>query len=114
MSCRLPNTLPGRDGYDIEIFGMEGIPAKDLADWQAKKEAESGISVSQVNQQTMIKRPRIYKGVISEADLQVALAQHKALMSGNKGGLVMPPPGMPGMGMMPPMHGQPPFMGFPG
>ena len=58
------------------------------------------------------------KGVISEADLQMALTQHKALMSGDKSALMMPPPGMMGMGMgmgmRPPMPGQPPFMGFPG
>lgn len=108
--------MPGRDGYDIEIFGMEGVPAKDQAEWRAKKEAESGISTSQTNQQSILKRPRIYKGVISEADLQMALTQHKALMSGDKSALMMPPPGMMGMGMgmRPPMPGQPPFMGFPG
>ena len=29
---RIENALPGRDGYDVEIFGMEGIPAPDVAD----------------------------------------------------------------------------------
>jgi hypothetical protein len=29
----LENTLPGRDGYDVEIFGMEGVPAKDKDEW---------------------------------------------------------------------------------
>jgi hypothetical protein len=96
---------------------MEGVPAKDQAEWRAKKEAEAGFDRQNLLiQQNAIKRPRIWKGVLSEADLQVALAQHKALMSGNKSGLVMPPGGMPPMGMMPPggMPGQPPFMPFAG
>jgi hypothetical protein len=83
--------LPGRDGYDIEIFGMEGVPAKDREEWKAKKEAEYGVSLSQ--QQNPSKRPRIYHGVIGEMDLKMALDQHKMLMSGGKiGGM----PGMPG------------------
>ncbi|KAJ9102656.1 hypothetical protein QFC19_004765 [Naganishia cerealis] len=104
----LENTLPGRDGYDIEIFGMEGVPAKDQAEWRARKETEAGVT-SRANAATsqMAKRPRIYKGVISEVDLAGLLAQHKALMSGQaKSGF---PPGM----MPPPMPGMPPptFMG---
>lgn len=97
---KLPNTLPGRDGYDIEIFGMEGVPAKDQAEWKAKKEAEfgggEGGAGNDVNGNRVQgpKRPRIYKGVIPEADLQVALAQHKALMSGKMAG----GPGAPGQG----------------
>ncbi|KAJ9127694.1 hypothetical protein QFC24_001104 [Naganishia onofrii] len=104
---RLENTLPGRDGYDIEIFGMEGVPAKDQAEWRARKETEAGVTSranAAVSQQA--KRPRIYKGVISEVDLAGLLAQHKALMSGQaRSGF---PPGMP-----PPMQGMPPpsFMG---
>lgn len=110
---RLPNTLPGRDGYDIEIFGMEGIPARDQAEWKAKKEAEWGVSLDALRRQGP-KRPRIYKGVIGEAEIQVLLEQHKKLMSGggtaaaNKPGQngTIAPPLMPGM--PPPTLGMPP------
>ena len=37
---RIENALPGRDGYEIEIFGMEGIPAPDVADYKRRKEIE--------------------------------------------------------------------------
>lgn len=114
---RLENTLPGRDGYDIEIFGMEGVPTKAQAEWRARKEAEAGVA-GRVNAATSqgAKRPRIYKGIISEVDLAGLLAQHKALMSGQMKSF-MPPPGMPPMmGMPPPTFaggmpmGMPPFM----
>lgn len=92
---RLENTLPGRDGYDVEIFGMEGVPAKDKDEWRSKKEAEFGVNLSQ--QQNPNKRPKIYHGVIGEDDLKMALEQHKMLMSGGKLGMM---PGMP-MGGLP-------------
>ncbi|KAJ9096655.1 hypothetical protein QFC20_006371 [Naganishia adeliensis] len=113
---KLENTLPGRDGYDIEIFGMEGVPTKAQAEWRARKEAEAGVA-GRANAATSqgAKRPRIYKGVISEVDLAGLLAQHKALMSGQMKSFV--PPGMPPMmGMPPPTFaggmpmGMPPFM----
>lgn len=112
---RLENTLPGRDGYDIEIFGMEGVPTKDQAEWRAKKEAEAGVAGrAHAAASQGAKRPRVFKGVISEVDLAGLLAQHKALMSGKTklGAPGMPPmPGMPppSFAGMPPM-GMPPFM----
>jgi hypothetical protein len=77
--CSLTNTLPGRDGYDIEIFGMEGVPTNALAEWKARKEAEAGTAA--LAAAAAGKRPRHAYTVIPEADLTAALAQHKALMA---------------------------------
>jgi hypothetical protein len=30
MNDRIENALPGRESFDIEIYGMEGIPCKLL------------------------------------------------------------------------------------
>jgi hypothetical protein len=113
---RLTNTLPGRDGYEIEIFGMEGVPAKDYADYRAQKESEWGVSV-----QVMLnnaKRPRTRYLPLSEYDLQTALEKHKRLMSGSKQDppaapkpfvpptFALPPGGFPPA--MPPFAGAPP------
>ncbi len=43
MSNRIENAITGRNGYDVEIFGMEGIPAVDASDYKRKKEAEFGL-----------------------------------------------------------------------
>jgi hypothetical protein len=75
----LTNTLPGRDGYDIEIFGMEGVPTNALAEWKARKEAEAGSAAMSAASASL--RPRISYTVIPEADLMAALAQHKSLMA---------------------------------
>lgn len=102
----LTNTLPGRDGYDIEIFGMEGVPTNALAEWKARKEQEAGAAA--LVQQAERKRPRHQYTVIPEADLMAALAQHKALMTArrnaNKGVPfpVQPPPFPPPPGMVAP------------
>ncbi|KZV83175.1 hypothetical protein EXIGLDRAFT_742198 [Exidia glandulosa HHB12029] len=76
---RIDNALPGRDGYDVEIFGMEGIPAPDLADYRRRKEAELGLKLGTLTAPPA-KRPRVENRVLSEAELRLALQQHKALM----------------------------------
>ena len=76
---RLTNTLPGRDGFDIEIFGMEGVPTNALAEWKARKEADAGSAA--LAAAAAARRPRHSYPVIPEADLHIALAQHKALMA---------------------------------
>ncbi|WWD20294.1 hypothetical protein CI109_104770 [Kwoniella shandongensis] len=95
----LTNTLPGRDGYDIEIFGMEGVPTNALAEWKARKESEAGTAA--LASASVGKRPRQSYNVIPEVDLQAALAQHKALMAARNN----PAPPMP----FPPFNGAPPF-----
>lgn len=86
----LTNTLPGRDGYDIEIFGMEGVPTNALAEWKARKESEAGTAA--LAAAAAAKRPRQSYTVIPEADLMAALAQHKALMAARNNAPVMTAP----------------------
>ncbi|KDQ21002.1 hypothetical protein BOTBODRAFT_124915 [Botryobasidium botryosum FD-172 SS1] len=84
---RIENALPGRDGGEVEIFGMEGIPKSDLEDWKRRKEAELGLSSGSISGQHQAKRPRVdYSKPISEEELAAQLAAHRALMSGNSGG----------------------------
>ncbi|KAL7425141.1 hypothetical protein Q5752_000829 [Cryptotrichosporon argae] len=75
----LTNTLPGRDTFDIEIFGMEGVPTNALAEWKAKKEQEVGAAA--LASAAAAKRPRFSYTIIPEADLMAALEQHKAIMA---------------------------------
>ena len=58
---------------------MEGIPSNAAQEWKARKEAEAGTQALQAA--AMRNRPRVAYTVIPEADLQAALAQHKALMA---------------------------------
>lgn len=88
-SLRIENTLPGRDSFEIEIYGMAGIPEEDLAEWKARRAAQKADG----SVPTQNKRPRIEKLVLSKEQLRIQLEAHKALMSGKA-----PAPGMmPGM-----------------
>ncbi|KZP29170.1 hypothetical protein FIBSPDRAFT_226312 [Athelia psychrophila] len=82
---RIENALPGRDGYEVEIFGMEGIPAPDVADYKRRKEIELGLSAGSISQ-PQAKRPKTESKVLSEAELAAQLAAHKALMGRDGGG----------------------------
>ncbi|KZV94657.1 hypothetical protein EXIGLDRAFT_645013 [Exidia glandulosa HHB12029] len=136
---KIDNALPGRDGYDVEIFGMEGIPAPDLADYRRRKEAELGLKPGTISAPPA-KRPRVENRVLTEAELRLALQQHKALMGASEASNPlqsaeatavynaapttytvqpdqalappMPPPGMPFAPGMPPPPGMPgmPFL----
>jgi hypothetical protein len=55
---RIENALPMRDGYEIEIFGMEGIPAPDVADYKRRKEIELGLSAGSISA-PQAKRPKV-------------------------------------------------------
>ncbi|PPQ87411.1 hypothetical protein CVT25_008107 [Psilocybe cyanescens] len=76
---RIENALPGRDGYDVEIFGMEGIPAPDVADYKRRKEIELGLSAGSISQPPP-KRAKVENRALSEEELRRQLAEHKALM----------------------------------
>ncbi|OCH92257.1 hypothetical protein OBBRIDRAFT_727142 [Obba rivulosa] len=132
---RIENALPGRDGYEVEIFGMEGIPAPDVADYKRRKEIELGLNPGTITQ-PQNKRPKIENRPLSEDELKAQLAAHRALMGQSDAApsatpevtgavfgappqtymsgpvpaasppTAMSPPGMPPM--MPP--GAPPFM----
>ena len=136
---RIENALPGRESFDVEIYGMEGVPADALAAWKKKQAEEHGEPAVE-----HVKRPRYNFQPLSAVELRAQLAQHKALMSGTPlnapgaatGGVVNgqpgappgpppmafglmppPPPGFsaPPPGFMPPPPGfiPPPFAGFP-
>lgn len=79
---RIDNALPGRDGYEVEIFGMEGIPAPDVADYKRRKEIELGLSAGSISQ-PQAKRPKIENRALTEDELKAQLEAHKALMGAN-------------------------------
>ncbi|KAF8889928.1 hypothetical protein BD779DRAFT_1469643 [Infundibulicybe gibba] len=137
---RIDNAIPGRDGYEVEIFGMEGIPAPDVADYKRRKEIELGLAAGSISQPPP-KRPKTENRPLSEEELKAQLEAHKALMGvgagpsenvsagdSSSGGVYGAPPqayaappippGMPPPGMMPPPGffpgGPPPPGGFPG
>lgn len=109
--CRLENTLPGRDGYEVEIFGMEGFPADVLKEYRTRKEEEAGILPGSAGEPA-VKKPKISYAAIPEADLLRQLAIHKAVMLGLPPPSALPPPPMPGFG--PPPQGGFGGGGFPG
>jgi len=76
---RIENALPGRDGYEVEIFGMEGIPAPDVADYKRRKEIELGLSAGSISQPPP-KRVKVENRTLSEEELRRQLEEHKALM----------------------------------
>lgn len=81
---RIENALPGRDGYEVEIFGMEGIPAPDVADYKRRKEIELGLAAGSISQ-PQPKRPKVENKPLSEEELRAQLAAHKALMGASSG-----------------------------
>lgn len=74
--------MPGRDGYEIEIFGMEGIPVPDVADYKRRKEIELGLNPGTITQPPQ-KKAKFDNRVMSEEELRAQLEAHKALMGGN-------------------------------
>ncbi|KIL66960.1 hypothetical protein M378DRAFT_9664 [Amanita muscaria Koide BX008] len=121
---RIENALPGRDGYEVEIFGMVGIPAPDVADYKRRKEIELGLSAGSISQPPQ-KKAKIENKVYSEEELKAQLQAHKALMGVSSSPEKPPAPEssavygappqayaappvpasmMPPPGIMPPMH----------
>ncbi|KAM0788591.1 hypothetical protein ACM66B_001713 [Microbotryomycetes sp. NB124-2] len=126
---KIENAIPGRDTFDIEIYGMEGIPAADLAEWKKKQAAELGTD----GQENKPKRAKWPSKPLSRQELRQQLAVHRALMTGQplpvpppaaggaplNGAQMLPPPPMPfgsappNMPMPPPGFMPPPGMPFP-
>jgi hypothetical protein len=79
---RIDNALPGRDGYEVEIFGMVGIPAPDVADYKRRKEIELGLAAGSISQPPP-KRAKVENRPLSEEELRRQLVEHKALMGLN-------------------------------
>lgn len=40
---KVPNSLPNRSNIEIEIYGMEGIPAQDLKDHERQKSGNGSV-----------------------------------------------------------------------
>ncbi|GAA6009335.1 hypothetical protein JCM11491_004277 [Sporobolomyces phaffii] len=120
---KIENALPGRESFDVEIYGMEGVPAADLAAWKKRQAEESGVPLPDDQQRP--KKPRFAQVALTPAEAKAQLAAHRALM-----GLVpnvadiaptplavpvaqtplAPPPiaGMPGLPPPPPGFAPPP------
>ncbi|GAA5976121.1 hypothetical protein JCM10908_005390 [Rhodotorula pacifica] len=74
---KIENALPGRESFDIEIYGMEGIPAADLAAWKRRTAEELGLP----NPDEMKpKKPSWAQIPLTPAEAKQQLAAHKALM----------------------------------
>ncbi|KAJ1860667.1 Protein SUPPRESSOR OF FRI 4, partial [Coemansia sp. RSA 2703] len=43
---RVPNALPGRDSPDVDIFGSQGIPEEDAADYERRMNEKLGESAA--------------------------------------------------------------------
>lgn len=83
---RIDNALPGRDGYEVEIFGMVGIPAPDVADYKRRKEIELGLSAGSISQPPPKRAKTDLSRPLTEEELRAQLEAHKALMSGGMSG----------------------------
>ncbi|TIA87289.1 hypothetical protein E3P99_03256 [Wallemia hederae] len=94
---RIENALPGRSTFEIEIFGMEGVPAPDRAEYERRRAEARGVDLNKKNAPS--KRKRIFKGVISDADFYVQLQAHRHIMSGGK--MLAPPAALPNQGAPP-------------
>ncbi|GAA5884416.1 hypothetical protein JCM6882_005244 [Rhodosporidiobolus microsporus] len=103
---KIENALPGRDSFDIEIYGMEGVPAPDLAAWKKRQAEELGLPNPD---EQRAKRPRYAQVALTPAEARAQLAAHKELMFGVAPTPVvtipLPPPGA--AGVPPPGFGTP-------
>ncbi|GAA5946458.1 hypothetical protein JCM3765_000252 [Sporobolomyces pararoseus] len=75
---KIENALPGRESFDIEIYGMEGVPAADLAAWKKRQAEESGMPNPEDQQRQ--KKPRYAQVALTPAEAKAQLAAHRALM----------------------------------
>ncbi|GAA5821502.1 hypothetical protein JCM10212_001492 [Sporobolomyces blumeae] len=76
---KIENALPGRESFDIEIYGMEGVPAADLAAWKKRQAEESGVP-NPDDQPQRPKKPRYAQVALTPEEAKVQLAAHRALM----------------------------------
>ncbi|XP_057670739.1 BUB3-interacting and GLEBS motif-containing protein ZNF207 isoform X2 [Diorhabda carinulata] len=95
---KVPNSLPNRSNVDIEIYGMEGIPAADLREHERQKQGSRPPNDSgSDDDEPAVKRPKP-EGLLGSAPGVMQGVPN--MMPG-----MMPPPGMPpGMPMGPMMQ----------
>ncbi|PWN39868.1 hypothetical protein IE81DRAFT_294162 [Ceraceosorus guamensis] len=78
----IENALPGRESFDVEIYGMTGIPAADLEEWKSRRGRSTGQDPSNPSGQPSAKRPKVESVALTPAQLKAQLEAHKALMAG--------------------------------
>lgn len=121
---RIDNALPGRESFDFEIYGMEGVPADDLRAWKDARDERLGIKARELKP----KRPRAWLIALTDEEAKRLLADHRARMygtvapsshpapppgfGGGGGGTPLPPPQGLGNGSPFPMGIPPPPGGF--
>jgi hypothetical protein len=77
--ARIANAIPGRDTFDVEIYGMEGVPANDLREWKRRKQLETGAPTEDKPPPKALTYDKL---VISRDDFKRQLQAHKDLMEG--------------------------------
>ncbi|WFD30726.1 hypothetical protein MSPP1_001750 [Malassezia sp. CBS 17886] len=98
----LENTLPDRASFEVEIYGMVGVPEVDLMDWQARRNRRSAQGGGGGPAHgPLSKRPKIENVALTPEQLKAQLEAHKALMSGAATSSVaaVPPPAPVGFAM---------------
>ncbi|XP_076261598.1 BUB3-interacting and GLEBS motif-containing protein ZNF207-like isoform X3 [Rhynchophorus ferrugineus] len=104
---KVPNSLPNRSNVDIEIYGMEGIPAADLKEHERQKQGTRGNDSGSDDDEPSSKRSKP-EGLLGSAPAGLPGVPGHPLVPP---GMMAPPPGMPpGMPMMPMGHMGAPFM----
>ncbi|XP_065173795.1 BUB3-interacting and GLEBS motif-containing protein ZNF207 isoform X1 [Atheta coriaria] len=103
---KVPNSLPNRSNIEIEIYGMEGIPAADLKEHERQKDGGRGGGVSDDDDDEPIAKRTKPEGLLGSAPgvMQGMPGMVPGMMPPHMAGM---PPGMP-MGMM--QMGHMPFM----
>jgi len=90
----IPNSLPHRGDTEVEIYGMEGIPDKDMDEKRKEKKTKKDDSDS--DEESEAKKAK------TASVPNMMLPPMMPMM-----GMGMPPPGMPMPFVMPGMHGLP-------
>ncbi|GAA5868489.1 hypothetical protein JCM1840_007015 [Sporobolomyces johnsonii] len=105
---KIENALPGRESFDIEIYGMEGVPAADLAAWKKRQAEESGLPNPD---EQRAKKPRYAQIALTPAEAKAQLAAHRALMGLQPASASAATPDAGAIPPIPPSYGVPP-VGF--
>uniref|UniRef100_A0A8C1SUA4 Zinc finger protein 207, a n=1 Tax=Cyprinus carpio TaxID=7962 RepID=A0A8C1SUA4_CYPCA len=93
----VPNAIPGRIDIELEIYGMEGIPEKDMEERRRVLEQKT--------------QGRTFNFLFTHLGMPPMMPGIPPMMPGMPPVMPGMPPGMmPMRGMMPPAHGMPPMM----
>jgi len=110
----IPNSISGRGDTEIEIYGMEGIPEKDMEEKRKNAKAKSKGDIDSDSDDDAEKKRAKTQNATAIPHMPQMPGMMPPMMHG-----MMPPmmPGMPGFPMppmpgmpMPPMPGMPPMM----